>query len=277
MSAPGQTFSKLEALGNDFVLLDQRDGRADPQPEQVRALADRRTGIGCDQLLILQPAAAAGTDCAVSIYNCDGSPARQCGNGMRAIGLWLHQENPDRRDFLLATAAGAVAVRVADEQRIQVDMGQPDFDSDAAGFAPTSPASELAAGVPGVLGAGTVSMGNPHLVVLLADPPTSELLEQHGRRLGSDVRFSDGVNVSFVHSAAPDRLSLRVFERGAGATRACGSAACASAAWLLHLGRVHGPVRVDQPGGRLVIDWRGPGQPLRMTGSARRVFDGTLR
>lgn len=273
----GLAFAKLEALGNDFVLLDFRDGRPDPPADRIRALADRHTGIGFDQLLILRPTLASGCDVSVHIYNADGSRASQCGNGMRAIGLWLHRAAPEQQRFTLETDAGPIAVEVHSARAISVSMGQPDFDPAATGLAPGVDPARLARSAPGQLAVGTVSVGNPHLVLLLDQPATPELVEQLGRDLAGSPHWAQGVNVSFACIDAPDRVRLRVHERGAGPTLACGSAACATAAWLLHQSRVSAPVQIEQPGGTLVIDWRGPGQSIQMTGPARHVFDGTLQ
>ncbi|TVS13766.1 MAG: diaminopimelate epimerase [Wenzhouxiangella sp.] len=273
----GRHFAKFEALGNDFVVFDQRAGGQLPHGDQVRALADRHTGVGFDQLLILLPASDPAITCSVAIYNRDGGSANQCGNGMRAIGLWLHQETPDQRDFVLETAAGIVRVRVERDGLIGVDMGHPAFDPAAVGLSDSFTSRALATSLPTFVAAGTVSMGNPHLVVLLARPATPELVERIGTALGRSPEFADGVNVSLACILADDEVDLRVWERGVGATRACGSAACAAAAWLLREQRVRGPVRVRQPGGELVINWSGVGRTLQMSGPARRVFDGTLR
>lgn len=272
----GIAFTKLEALGNDFVLLDARDGRAEPEPQQVRALADRRTGIGFDQLLILQPGATETADCRVRIFNGDGSSARQCGNGMRAIALWLADEQPERDRFVLATDAGPVAVECLGGDRFRAAMGCPDFDPAAVGLDLAGPLDGLVEAVPGWLAAGVVSIGNPHLVILLDRPAAPGLVEQHGLGLATNPHFRHGANVSFAALTEPGRVELRVHERGVGPTRACGSAACAVAAFLIQSGRANSPLHVDQPGGRLVIDWPGQFSPLLMTGPARRVFDGVL-
>ena len=272
----GPAFSKLEALGNDFVLLRQEARSIEPEAEQIRTLADRKTGIGFDQLLILRPGVSAQADARVSIFNADGSPARQCGNGMRAIGLWLHQQKPEQNRFVLDTSAGLIEVQVISAERIRVSMGQPDFQPAAVGLsAPADLAARLAR-IPEIRQFGTVSIGNPHLILLLERPAKPAAVLEYGTELSTWSGFSEGVNVSFAHCAAADLVSLQVCERGAGVTRACGSAACATAAWLLGKHRAQSPIRVHQPGGELVIDWRGPGHPIFMTGPARRIYDGRL-
>lgn len=271
-----QAFTKLEALGNDFVLLDHRDDRIDPGPERIRQLADRRSGIGFDQLLVLHSCPAGPADCRVHIYNRDGSPALQCGNGMRAIARWLEADQPGRDRFVLEVPAGPVEVQKRGDDQFRVNMGSPQFTAAAVGLDPDTALDSLVGDLPGLRDAGLVSMGNPHLVVLLAQPAPAALVEQRGAMLSRHPSFSDGVNVSFVALGGDGAVDLRVHERGAGATPACGSAACATAAWLIARQRAPSPLAVDQPGGRLVIDWRGGNSPLWMTGPARRVFDGTL-
>lgn len=272
----GPAFSKFEALGNDFVLLEQAAGSKEPETEQILALADRKTGIGFDQLLILRPSPGPSADLSVSIFNADGSPAQQCGNGMRAIGLWLHQQQPARDRFLLATAAGVIEVQVASAEHIRVGMGQPDFEPVAVGLQVPAALANRVAEIPALQSFGTVAVGNPHLVLLLQRPATPAEVLELGADLSTWHGFSAGANISFAHRIAPDQVCLQVHERGAGATRACGSAACATAAWLLKHDQAQSPVRVTQPGGELVIDWRGPGHSIFMTGPARRIYDGRL-
>ena len=285
-STDGLPFSKLEALGNDFVVLDFRRGGGDPSPDQIQRLADRHTGVGFDQLLILHPPRNDQADCRIEIYNADGSSARQCGNGMRAVALWLHQSDSGKHRFQFDTAAGAVTAQVEDRQTgdwrsenqriVTVSMGQPDFSPAAAGLIAAERLQQLAADLPGLLRLGTVSVGNPHLVLLLDRPASAARVERVGLKGGLQDCFADGVNISFAAITGPNRVKLAVFERGVGPTRACGSAACATAAWLIEQAVVQTPVRIDQPGGTLVINWPGWDNALLMQGPARRVFEGRL-
>ena len=272
----GTAFSKLEALGNDFVLLDHRAGQPNPDADQVRALADRHTGIGCDQLLILRPAADPGADCRVDIFNSDGGPAGQCGNGMRAVALWLGDEKPDQNNCVLETAAGLIAVERISPGQFQASMGQPVFDAGACGVSNPEQVTQLVAEAIDCIDIGLVSMGNPHLVLLVGAPPAPEQVAEIGHQLSASPLFGDGININFAAVDDDGRVQLQVHERGVGPTRACGSGACATAAWLIHHGRLKTPVTVDQPGGRLVINWNEKFSSLFMTGPARRVFDGTL-
>ncbi len=272
----GTAFSKLEALGNDFVLLDHRAGQPNPDADQVRALADRHTGIGCDQLLILRPAADPGADCRVDIFNSDGGPAGQCGNGMRAVALWLGDEKPDQNNCVLETAAGLIAVERISPGQFQASMGQPVFDAGACGVGQPEQVTQLVAEAIDCIDIGLVSMGNPHLVLLLGAPPGPEQVAAIGHQLSASPLFGDGININFATVDDDGRVQLQVHERGVGPTRACGSGACATAAFLIHGGRLQTPAIVDQPGGRLVINWQSHSASLFMTGPARRVFDGTL-
>lgn len=272
----GQAFTKLEALGNDFVLLDFRNSEADPSRDEVRSLADRKTGIGFDQLLILRCPDQPGNTARVEIFNADGSTARQCGNGMRAIGLCLHEETPERREFALETAAGLINVRVDSPDAITADMGLANFDPRAVHLDPDTDLPARLATMPGLLDFGTVSVGNPHLILLLDRAAEAETVQRLGSELSTWPGFVDGVNVSFACIQSPDHVRLQVHERGAGSTRACGSAACATAAWLIHRGKMRSPLNIEQPGGALVINWPDTGRPIIMTGPARRVFDGRL-
>lgn len=273
---PGRPFFKLEALGNDFVLLDHRQGEQDPSPEEIRTLANRHTGIGFDQLLILKPAEDDSADLAVAIFNQDASPAQQCGNGMRAVARWLEDEQPERQTFVLATPAGPVSTQHLGRKGIRVQMGEPRFGPGVNGLPENFAIEALVGDIPGLISTGLVSMGNPHLVLELDRAPAQELVEISGGRISKHPSFADGINVSFAHLASKDRIQLRVHERGVGPTLACGSAACATGAFFIQQARARSPVRVEQPGGQLVIDWRGENEPLWMTGPARRVFNGTM-
>ncbi|MEE4295812.1 MAG: diaminopimelate epimerase [Wenzhouxiangella sp.] len=269
-------FSKFEALGNDFVLLDHRNSEPDPGAEVIRLLADRHRGVGFDQLLIVKPATTDAADFAVSIFNQDGSPASQCGNGMRAIARWLEQQYPDRNAFVLATDAGLIATENHGTRGVRVAMGRPRFGPAAVGFNAGTDLETWTNQLPGLIGTGMVSMGNPHLILQLKQFPEPLTVEEQGRQIASCPGFSQGINVSFAWLDPDQTVQLKVYERGVGPTLACGSAACATAAFLIHSGQVRSPALIDQPGGRLVIDWRLGDDNLFMTGPARRVFDGIL-
>jgi diaminopimelate epimerase len=269
-------FSKMHGIGNDFVLVDARQAPLALTPGQIRALADRHTGVGCDQLLSVE--APRDPSCAFyyGIWNADGSPSGQCGNGVRCVAAWLHRAGALALDVpvRIESPAGPVVVRVLDARRVTVDMGEPVFEPARVPLAAAACAQvypfELDGGT---VQLGAVSMGNPHAVMVvddLADPA----LERLGPRLTGHPRFPEGANAGFVQVVGRDHLRLRVHERGSGWTQACGTGACAAMAVLRRRGQVDRRVQVDLPGGRLQIDWPGPGHTLWMTGPAAFAFEG---
>lgn len=275
----GLAFTKMHGLGNDFVLLDLRGGRPAPDRALVQAMADRHRGVGFDQLITIEDAARA--DCAFRyrIWNRDGSEAEQCGNGARCVVAWLAADGAVAGDTLVLEAPGGK--RIDAERRadggIRLAMGVPDFDPAAVAF-------EAAADAPmhvldiyeGKTELGVVSMGNPHAVIEVRDIDGA-MVERIGPRIERHPAFRNGCNVGFVQRVDAGHLKLRVWERGVGETEACGSGACAAMAVLRRRNRVAASVAVDLPGGRLTIDWAGPGQPLYKTGPATFVFDGVWR
>jgi diaminopimelate epimerase len=269
-------FSKMHGIGNDFVVVDARQAPLTLTPERIRALADRHTGIGCDQLLSVE--APRDPSCAFyyGIWNADGSPSGQCGNGVRCVAAWLHRAGALPRDVpvRIESPSGPVGVRVLDAQRVTVDMGEPAFEPTRIPFqAEVSSAAYPLTLDAGEIGIGAVSMGNPHAVVVV-DHLDDPALETLGPQITGHRRFPEGANAGFVQIVGRGHLRLRVHERGAGWTRACGTGACAAMAVLRRRGQVDERVQVDLPGGRLQIDWHGPGQALWMTGPAAFAFEG---
>ena len=269
-------FSKMHGIGNDFVLVDARQAPLTLSPGQIRALADRHTGVGCDQLLSVE--APRDPSCAFyyGIWNADGSPSGQCGNGVRCVAAWLHRAGALALDVpvRIESPSGPVGVRVLDARRVTVDMGEPVFEPARIPLSAAACAQVYPFEVDGgSIELGAVSMGNPHAVMVvedLADPA----LERLGPRLTGHPRFPEGANAGFVQIVGRDHLRLRVHERGSGWTQACGTGACAAMAVLRRRGQVDGRVQVDLPGGRLQIDWPGPGHTLWMTGPAAFAFEG---
>jgi diaminopimelate epimerase len=268
-------FTKMHGLGNDFVVLDARAGSPELDAGQVRAMADRRTGIGFDQMLLIETANDPGCDFAYSIRNADGSPAQQCGNGVRCIAAWLRRDGALRGDEArLQGPAGAVGVKLLEDGRVAVDMGEPVFDPARIPFEATVESDVYALDVDGrCVRIGAVSMGNPHAVVEVEDAGV-ERLQALGPAISSHPRFRQGANAGFAQVLSRDAIRLRVHERGAGWTQACGTGACAAMAVLHRRGRVGDRARVELPGGVLEIEWRGAGHTLWMTGPAAFVFDG---
>lgn len=268
-------FTKMHGLGNDFVVLDARSAPHALSPEQIRALADRRTGIGFDQLLILEPARDPSCDAAYSIRNADGSQAQQCGNGVRCLAAWLRRDGTLRdNQARLQGPTGAATVRILDDGRVAVDMGEPVFDPARIPFDAQAQADSHALDVDGeCITVGVVSMGNPHAVVEV-DDDIAAAVDRLGPLISAHPRFPQGANAGFAQVIDAHTIRLRVHERGAGWTRACGSGACAAVAALRKRGRVGERVRVELPGGALDIEWPGPGHDLWMTGPATFVYEG---
>jgi diaminopimelate epimerase len=272
----GIRFTKMHGLGNDFVVLDARTSSALPDAETIRAMADRHTGIGFDQLLVIEASRDASCVAAYSIRNADGSLAEQCGNGARCIGAWLHRAGviATGATVKLESPAGAIGMRLDDASKVAVEMGEPVFEPARIPFDAPAAADIHPLDVDGTrVEIAAVSMGNPHAVLEVADVRDPRV-EQLGPRITGHPRFARGVNAGFVQVVDAHTVKLRVHERGAGWTLACGSGACAAVAALHLRGRVADDVHVELPGGTLAIHWQGPGHALWMTGPAAFVFDG---
>ncbi|MFC5742249.1 diaminopimelate epimerase [Dyella tabacisoli] len=265
-------FSKMHGIGNDFVVLDCRQQRFALSEAQIRAIADRRTGVGFDQLLSVEPARDPSCAFYYGIWNADGSATGQCGNGVRCVAAWLHRAGALAigDTVRLESPSGPVAVKLLAADRVAVDMGEPDFAPAASGFDGSDHRLGLGSDRVEI---GVVSMGNPHAVVHLADVADPSV-PAWGPALTSHPRFAHGVNAGFVQKLTHDHLRLKVHERGSGWTLACGTGACAAMAVLRQRGEVGQSVQVDLPGGTLQIDWTGPGHPLWMTGPAAFVYEG---
>lgn len=269
-------FSKMHGSGNDFVVLDGRDGALALSPAVIRAMADRHTGVGFDQLLSVEPARDGRSAFYYGIWNADGSSSGQCGNGVRCVAAWLHRAGALAigDTVQVQSPSGPVAVRLIDAHRVTVDMGEPIFDPPRIPFDAPNSADRYPLDVDAqALEIGAVSMGNPHAVVVVEDL-AAPALARLGPALTGHARFRDGANAGFVQKLSRQDVRLRVHERGAGWTLACGTGACAAMAVLRRRGDVDARVQVDLPGGSLEIEWAGPGERLWMTGPATFVFEG---
>lgn len=257
-------FIKMHGLGNDFVVL---DGRRDPLPplssKIASAIADRHTGIGCDQLIVLEPSEAQAFQ--MRIFNSDGGEVEACGNATRAVAL-LHGEAAR-----IETAGGVLALEPS-ESGATVDMGLPRFDWDAIPLDYAMDTSAMPVGWGELQHPAAVNVGNPHVVFFVADADAVDL-GVIGPEIETDALFPTRVNVNVASLAGPDHLKLHVWERGAGLTRACGTGACATAVAAIRRGLVGNKVTVTLPGGDLVIEWR-EGESIRMTGPAAESFRG---
>jgi diaminopimelate epimerase len=270
-------FTKMHGLGNDFVVFDAEDALALPDRAVLRALADRHTGVGFDQALAILPSRRSGAAAEYRIYNADGGEVEQCGNGVRCVAALIARRQKRIGDtFELDSPAGPVVARVGRDGQVAVAMGVPDFTPAAIGLVgyDLAPRYDLAVN-DRIVTVGAVSMGNPH-AVLRVEQVDSAPVTTLGPSLEHDPHFARRTNVGFMEVLNRCHIRLRVWERGVGETRACGTGACAAMAIGRHLGWLDDSVAVDLPGGRLQIDWPGPGDVLWMTGPAVRVYEGTL-
>ena len=267
-------FTKMHGIGNDFVVLDCRTRPFTLDAAQIRRLGDRHTGVGFDQLLTIEPSRDASCLFYYGVYNTDGTMSGQCGNGVRCIAAWLRRAGVlNAGSVQLESPSGPVAVELLDDGRVRVDMGEPRFAPDdillhlPAADLYTLPAGDRA------IEFGAVSMGNPHAVIEVADAASAPLASL-GAALSKNGHFPQGCNVGFVQIVDRTQLKLRVWERGVGATLACGTGAGAAVAVLRRRGKVDAEVAVELPGGRLTIRWDGPQHALWMTGPAAFVYEG---
>lgn len=270
-------FVKMHGLGNDFVVIDNRDGRYALSRAQFAALGARRFGIGCDQILLLEAPRDARARARYRVVNADGSPAEHCGNGIRCVARYLER---------LGEADGGVVVEIGDAvyalgfgagTDVRVDMGVPEFAPARIPLAVAAARERYPLTIAGqALEFGAVSMGNPHAVIAVADVDTTDVAGI-GAAVQASALFPAGVNVGFLAVEAPDRARLRVFERGAGETLACGTGACAAIAIGRRWGVLDARVTVVLRGGELIIEWAGgAGDTLWMTGPATFVFEGII-
>jgi diaminopimelate epimerase len=270
-------FTKMHGLGNDFIVLDRPAEAALPTSAQWRALADRRTGIGFDQALVLLPPRQAGADVFYRVFNADGSEVEQCGNGARCVAALLYQRRGARGEALtLESLGGVLRARVLEDGRVSLDMGEPDFAPASLPFITAAPSTSYSASADGErIEFSAVSIGNPH-AVLRVEALESAPVERVGRALQNHPQFPRQVNVGFMQVIDAGHIGLRVYERGAGETRACGTGACAAVAAGRNLGLLAADVQVHVPGGLLSVHWDGPGRHLWITGPAQQVFQGSV-
>jgi diaminopimelate epimerase len=271
-------FTKMHGLGNDFVVIDLVSQRVRLEPEQIRELADRHFGVGFDQLLLVEPPDEPEVDFRYRIFNADGSEVSQCGNGARCFARFVRDRRLTRKDVLrVATASGTIELRIDDKDWVTVDMGAPRFLPAEIPFRAEAQADVYDVDVDGrTVPLSAVSMGNPHAVLRVDNVDTAPV-ETLGPRLESHERFPERVNVGFMQVVDAHNIRLRVYERGAGETLACGTGACAAAVAGIRLGLLQSPVKVKLPGGDLEIRWNGGDAPVIMHGPTAKVFDGVLR
>lgn len=270
-------FHKMHGAGNDFVLLDLREQTYPLDSERAALISDRHRGVGCDQILVLRKPTQPQNVVCFEIWNSDGSMALQCGNGTRCIGLYLEMNGEiGAESFTLEGPSGKMFVQQCADGQFEVTMGVPDFEPAKLplNLVPDNGRYRLESPW-GPLEFGAVSMGNPHALVLVDD--ISDIrIQDIGAFISTHDSFPQGCNVGFAQVENRGKIQLRVYERGAGETLACGSGACAAVAILGQTGRVDDVVDVMLPGGHLVIKWPGSFQPVKMKGPAEHVFRGSL-
>jgi len=267
----------MHGLGNDFVVIDAINQSINLTPEQIRFIANRRFGIGCDQLLLVEKSQSAQAEFRYRIFNADGGEVEQCGNGARCFARFVVDKGlTQNTEIPVETNSGLIVLSLNDDGGVTVNMGQPNFAPASLPFTAEAQASAYNLQTStGNISIAAVSMGNPH-AVLEVDNVDSAALETLGPEIEKHPRFPARVNVGFMQIVSKDEIRLRVYERGAAETLACGSGACAAVAAGIMQGKLAECVKVSLPGGELVIRWGGENKPLFMTGPATRVFEGSI-
>jgi diaminopimelate epimerase len=270
-------FTKMHGVGNDFVVFDAPVEPTLLEPATLRRLADRRTGIGFDQALLLETPRRADTAVYYRVFNSDGDEVEQCGNGARCIAALLHRRGRSRAGAVrLDSPAGVIEARIADAAAVTVDMGVPNFDPASLPFAAPAEADSYPIEVAGTtLEIGAVSLGNPHAVLTVGSVETAPVATL-GPAIEHHARFPRRVNAGFLEIVDRTHLKLRVHERGAGETQSCGTGACAAMAIARRRGLVDAEVRVAVRGGELRVNWAGRGEHIWLSGPAEISFEGQV-
>jgi diaminopimelate epimerase len=278
MTANAIRFSKMHGLGNDFVVIDTTTQSFEPTPTLIRAWANRHTGIGFDQLLLITAPPSPNIDFGYRIFNADGSEVQQCGNGVRCLAQYVKQHGMTNKSIIhVATKTSNMQLRYQADGRIEVDMGVPHFEPASLPFRYPAKQSGYELEINGEpIHFGAVSMGNPHIVIPVNDINIAPV-EKLGAALMIHPAFPEQVNVGFMQVITRDHIKLRVYERGAGETQACGSGACAAVAIGYSWGLLNSSVNVELLGGELTINWAGENNSIYMTGPAQFVFDGEIK
>jgi len=270
-------FTKMHGAGNDFVVLDGFRQDIELNPEQLRLIADRHFGVGCDQILLVERPQSHEADFRYRIFNADGGEVEQCGNGARCFMRFVHdQQFTDKREIVVETRSGLITPRLEQDGRVTVNMGQPIFEPDKIPFkdglgAVTEPL-EVAGEISDI---SVLSMGNPHAVQVVNDIKLVPV-EKLGPLISHHTRFPNRVNAGFMQIMDRTHIMLRVYERGAGETLSCGTGACAAAVAGIRRGLLDSPVNVATRGGTLAISWDGDATAVLMTGPAITVFTGEI-
>lgn len=270
-------FTKMHGLGNDFVVLDLITQRFHLQPQHIRFLADRNLGIGCDQVLVVEPPTKPSVDFRYRIFNADGSEVEQCGNGARCFAKFVKDKKlTGKNTIVVETSSGIITLKITPDQQVVVNMGAPIFEPGRIPFKAEQQQAHYAINVTGeTVEIGALSMGNPHGVLIVDDVQTAPV-EEWGPILESHPCFPNRTNVGFLQIVSRDYAKLRVFERGVGETKACGTGACAAMVYARSKGLLDEAATIELTGGKLQIQWQGSGQDVLMTGPATMVYDGKI-
>ncbi len=271
-------FTKMHGLGNDFMVLDLISQHAHIQPKHAKQWGDRHTGVGFDQLLLVEPPSNPDVDFRYRIFNADGSEVEQCGNGARCFARFVVDKRlTAKKQIRVETKGGIIELELRGDGQISVNMGPPRLEPAQIPFIADAAALSYQVELDGSSHTlAAVSMGNPHAVLRVTDVEQAPV-HNLGAKLELHPRFPQRVNVGFIQVVDRHYAKLRVWERGAGETQACGTGACAAAVAAISQGWMDSPVQIELPGGRLSIEWAGGGQPVMMTGPATRVFEGQVR
>ena len=271
------SFTKMHGLGNDFVVFDSFNQSVNLNQELIRRIADRRYGVGCDQVLLLEPPGSDGVDVHYRIYNSDGGEVAQCGNGARCVASYLYRRGlADKNEIVAETSQGLIRLYREGDTQVRVDMGVPRLEPEDIPLQVEQRAVHYPLQLNGKnVTLSAVSMGNPHAVLIIDDIEQAPV-QSLGPKVQESGLFPEGVNVGFMQIIDRKRIRLRVYERGAGETLACGSGACAAVVAGSLDGRLDENVDVSLQGGHLLIRWQGEGHPVWMTGPTTFVFEGRI-
>ena len=270
-------FTKMHGLGNDFVVIDAINQDVELSDDEVRLIADRHFGIGCDQLLLVEASETTNVDFVYRIFNADGGEVEQCGNGARCFAVFVREKGlTDKESIRVETASGVIELNIQDNGQVTVNMGVPEFAPWKIPFNADTRRDEYSLDVEGeVVQIGAVSMGNPHAVTVVKNVDTIDVDDQ-GAAIENHPLFPNRVNAGFMQVVDDAHIRLRVYERGAGETLACGTGACAAMVVGYVQGYLAEQVEVELPGGKLQISWQGEASPVMMTGPATTVFEGKI-
>jgi len=270
-------FTKMHGIGNDFVVIDNLAGNISLSGQNIRFIADRHFGIGCDQVLLIEKPTRNDCDFSYRIFNSDGGEVEQCGNGARCFGRYVHDKGlSTKTDITMQTLGGVITAHIENDGQIRLDMGKPVFTPENIPFVAEAESDTYDIDVNGSIHTiSALSMGNPHAVLIVDDTDTAPVLTL-GRMIEKHERFPKRVNVGFMQIIDRGHIRLRVFERGAGETLACGSGACAAAVAGIRRGLLNNNVKVSLQGGDLLINWKNNNNNVWLTGPAAYVFEGVI-